>query len=116
MLPLVNTARPSSRTGSDSASFRRPAITRAVAASGQSSHRIVNSSSPSRATVSAVRSVSAQAPRDLDEQPVAGVVAEAVVDELEAVEVDAEHGQGLVAATRAPSPAARRRTRGWPAR
>ena len=50
----------------------------------------MNSSSPSRATVSAARSVRAGA-TDLDQHPVAGLVPEAVVDELEAVEVDAEH-------------------------
>ena len=37
----------------------------------------------------------AQALGDLDQQPVAGLVTEAVVDDLEVVEVEEEHGQAV---------------------
>ena len=53
---------------------------------------MANSSPPRRATVSLAAAGSRQAPADVDEQLVAGAVAEAVVDDLEAVEVEEQHG------------------------
>ena len=47
-----------------------------------------NSSPPRRPTVSEAAQLRPQPPRDLDEQLVAGIVTEAVVDELEAIEVE----------------------------
>ena len=59
----------------------------------RSSHSTVNSSPPNRATVSPGRTARAQARPSCDQQLVAGVVAEAVVDDLEPVEVEEQHGQ-----------------------
>ena len=55
-------------------------------------HSTVNSSPPKRATTSSGRIAALQAVGDGDEQPVAGRVAEAVVDHLEPVEVEEQHG------------------------
>ena len=60
--------------------------------------RIANSSPPKRATVSLAAQRVAQALGDRDEQLVAGRVAEAVVDDLEAVEVEEQHGDVAAAA------------------
>ena len=57
---------------------------------GRSSHSTVNSSPPNRATVSPGRITASSLRGDRDEELVAGVVAQAVVDVLEAVEVE-EH-------------------------
>ena len=51
----------------------------------------MNSSPPGRATTSPSRTTDLQPRRDLTQHVVAGVVAERVVDRLEAVEVDEEH-------------------------
>ena len=48
----------------------------------------------------AVADGAAQPLRDLDQQAVAGLVAEAVVDDLEVVEVEEQHGDALAAARR----------------
>ena len=58
----------------------------------------------------AVAHGAAQPVRDLDQQPVAGLVAEAVVDDLEVVEVEEEDGDAL-AASAAPRSAARNAAR-----
>ena len=66
--------------------------------------RTENSSPPWRATRVPVRGV-AEAVGDLLEELVAGVVAEEVVDLLEAVQVDGEHRQAtldVAASARAP--------------
>ena len=63
-----------------------------------SSSSTANSSPPSRATVSVSRTVALIRCADLDEQLVAGRVAEQVVDPLEAVEVAEQHGQLAAAA------------------
>ncbi len=65
---------------------------RAWRSSARSSHSTTNSSPPKRAIVSCARTVAQQATAHRDEQLVAGLVAESVVDELEAVEVDEQHG------------------------
>ena len=88
------------RTGCASAPATRRGDRRRLAARSISSQRIANSSPPSRATVSAGRSDAAQALGDRDEQHVAGGVAEGVVDELEAVEVEAQHGERAARARR----------------
>ena len=60
-----------------------------------------NSSPPMRAThVALVATAPLQALRDLDQQPVAGLVAEAVVDDLEVVEVEEQHGDAVAAPER----------------
>ena len=53
---------------------------------------MANSSPPSRATVSALRSGCCRRGPDLGQQQVADVVAERVVDVLEAIEVEQQHG------------------------
>ena len=55
-----------------------------------------NSSPPSRATASLAAQPRGRRARDLAQQLVAGVVAERVVDLLEAVEVDQQHRDVLV--------------------
>ena len=62
-----------------------------LAARRRPSSRSANSSPPSRASVSLGRMTSLKRCRDLLEQLVAGVVTEAVVDLLEAVEIDEQH-------------------------
>ena len=89
---------------------RRPAASLAPSSS------TANSSPPRRASVSLGRVTSPKRSRDLLEQLVAGVVAEAVVDLLEAVEVDEQDGQRLAASApsaRAPGRAGRGTARGW---
>ena len=92
---------------------------RSPCCSSMSSQTITNSSPPSRATVSAGRTVATSRRRERDQQRVARGVAVEVVDALEVVEVDEQHA--------APSPrrgpcapargsAARGTARGWPAR
>ena len=56
------------------------------------SRSTANSSPPNRATTSRARRQAAEPPGDGPEQVVAGGVAEAVVDRLEAVEVDEQDG------------------------
>ena len=69
----------------------RSAVSTATCGSCTSSSRIANSSPPKRAAVSAARTLAGDALRDLEQDPVAGRVAEAVVDGLEVVEVDEQH-------------------------
>ena len=71
---------------------RRSAMARRGAGPASSSVRIANSSPPSRATRSPSRT-SRDPLGDRDEQRVARGVAERVVDDLEVVEVDEEHGR-----------------------
>ena len=63
-----------------------------------SSRITANSSPPRRAAVSVGTEAALEALGDGDEQEVAGRVAEAVVDRLEVVEVDEEHGEVAVRA------------------
>ena len=86
---------PATSKGWASAARRRPAVTVASVWSSTPTHRTVNSSPPSRATRSLLAHGAAQALGDLDQQPVAGLVAEAVVDDLEVVEVEEEHRHAL---------------------
>ena len=76
-----------------------------------SSSRIVNSSPPSRAIVcspssraqvSLARRHCSSRSRERDQQLVADHVAEAVVDELEAIEVEEQHGVKRLAVALAP--------------
>ena len=60
-----------------------------------------NSSPPSRATRSSPRSSAGQAQRDVADQFVADRMAERVVDVLEVIEIDIEHG-GRTAPPRGP--------------
>ena len=61
----------------------------------------MNSSPPSRATVSLSRTQSPSRSRDIAAAVVAGLVAEGVVDDLEAVEVEQHHRNHLFAAVSA---------------
>ncbi len=89
--------------------MRRPtSAARASPAPGSSS---ANSSPPRRATRPALADRVLQARAELGEQAVAGVVAERVVEVLEAVEVDHRHGEPAVAALASSS-----RRRSWNAR
>ena len=86
----------------------RSAITRAEPRSDMCSESTTSSSPPKRATVSSARSVEATASRGEPQHLVAARVPEAVVDGLEAVEVEEEHGQrrvlALLAADRVVEP------------
>ena len=98
MLTVTNTSRPSTMNGrcelggeplgDRGGRARRPST---------SSSRIANSSPPSRATVSSGRRQAASRWPTADEELVADAVAEAVVDDLEAVEVEEEHRELLAA-------------------
>ena len=85
-----------------------------------SSISTANSSPPKRATVSPGRTEAAQPLGHLDQQLVAGGVAEAVVDLLEAVEVEEQHRPTAASAATAPASAlldpVAGTARGWPAR
>jgi hypothetical protein len=72
----------------------RSATPAATSSSSTPGRRIANSSPPKRAIVSPGRSACAQALGDDDEQLVARGVAERVVDDLELVEIDEQHGGG----------------------
>ena len=72
--------------------------TTAMCSSAMSTSSTANSSPPSRAAVSAVRSDAAQAIGGRDEHGVAGLVPVGVVDRLEVVEVDVEHDRVALAA------------------
>ena len=71
----------------------RCAISSASSVPLSSSQRTTNSSPPKRATVSPGPDLVGQPVGEVDEQLVAGAVAEAVVDDLEVVEVEEEHRQ-----------------------
>ena len=68
-----------------------------VACSSLPTWTMANSSPPSRATVSPSRTHSLQAPRHRLQQVVADRMTERVVDVLEVVEIEAQHGDLLVA-------------------
>ena len=83
---------PPRRIGRASASDTRPASA-TTASSSTFSQTTTNSSPPKRATRSPGPHRGAQPRRHLDEQLVAGGVAEGVVDDLEVVQVEEEAGQ-----------------------
>ena len=92
MLALVNTSCP--RTSNGVGQLLLDALGDAGGvrlASVMSSSRTVNSSPPSRASVSPGRMQLLEPPRDADQELVAGLVAEAVVDRLEAIEIEVQH-------------------------
>ena len=78
---------------------------------------MANSSPPKRATVSDARTASRRRSRGLAQQLVADAVAERVVDELEAVDVEEEHRAcASSAAGRGPGRAPRRSSKSVPVR
>ena len=91
-----------SENGCRSSSWIRSATRVASRASAISSRRIANSSPPRRATVSSERRQPESRSREADEELVAREVAEAVVDELEAVEVEEEDGEVVVVVAATP--------------
>ena len=93
MLASSTATTPLSVNGRSSASCRRPAISTTAARSGTPRRSTANSSPPRRASVSPRRMAARRRSRDLLEQAVAMVVAERVVDLLEAVEVDQQQGR-----------------------
>ena len=82
--------------GAASAERMRSAIASACAPSWSSSSSTANSSPPRRAAVSPGAGMR-PSPGDPDQQLVPSVVAEPVVDQLQAVEVDEEHGHPPIA-------------------
>ena len=91
---------PTSNDCSSAARSRRPAVLAVASSPGW--RTTANSSPPRRASVSSSRSSVLEARADLAQHLVAGVVAERVVELLEAVEVDQQQRQ-LVAASSAPT-------------
>ena len=91
-LVVANSSRPDSEIGSCSVATIRSANSTASLTSWMSSRTITNSSPPKRATVSDARIDVGEPLRDLNEQLVAHDVAEAVVHQLEAVEVEEQDG------------------------
>ena len=88
---------PAMSNGADSAPRMRPArIVAPVWSASRAQHGELVAADPGDEI--AVVHGAAQALGDLDQQAVAGLVAEAVVDELEVVEVQEEHGQPLLRA------------------
>ncbi len=87
----MNSSRPSITNGALRLCRTRSAITVASRGSDTSSSRSVNSSPESRATVSFGPQRRFEPARDLLQQLVAARVAEAVVDDLEAVQVQEQH-------------------------
>ena len=77
---------PTANDSSSAARRRRPAVLADASSPGW--RMTANSSPPSRASVSSLRSSVLEARADLAQHLVAGVVAERVVELLEAVEVD----------------------------
>jgi hypothetical protein len=98
MLARMVTCPPTRGKGAPRVARTRWASSRAVSRS-VSSARMANSSPPSRPTVSCSRRQLRSRP-DLAQQPVPGAVAEAVVDHLEVVQVDEEHGHAAAVAAR----------------
>ena len=86
---------PATSKGGESAARRRPAVTVASVWSSTPSaeHGELVAAEPGDQVLLA--DGAAQALGDLDQQPVAGLVAEAVVDDLEVVEVEEEDGDAL---------------------
>ena len=78
-----------------SSAIRRPMVS-APRSPSTPSHRTVNSSPPSRATVSCGRTAARIRTARLAQHVVARAVAEAVVEALEAVEVDEQHGDAAL--------------------
>lgn len=78
----------------------RSATARTSATSRTSSQTTTNSSPPTRATVSPARRRPREALRGVAQELVAGGVAEAVVDDLEAIEVDQDHAGAVVGSHR----------------
>ena len=106
----------SRRNGRSSASSTRPARAIASASFSMSSARITNSSPPRRATVSLSRISSASRSDDADQQAIAHVVAEVVVDRLELVEVDEQqrhHAASCGEGARAPGAHGPSAAAGW---
>ena len=121
MPTLAPSSRRTPATSKCAAMARRTAAATATPAAGVSTERrrIANSSPPRRATVSSSPQQARQALADLAQHLVAVVVAERVVDLLEAVEVEQHHGH---AGAGAPGDRGWRagcacgRGRGWAAR
>ena len=89
--------RSSSVIGSATASSRRRAIAEAASSPARSAHSTTNSSPPKRAITLPGRSVLAEPLGDRDHELVADRVPEAVVHDLEVVEVDEQHRDRAVA-------------------
>ena len=81
----------SMRKGASKAASSFWATMLACSRRAMSNSATTNSSPPSRATTSSVRSDLAQPAADLLQQAVADAVAQRVVDRLEAVQVDEQH-------------------------
>ena len=106
-------------TAPRSRAVRRSATSRASSMSARSSHTTTNSSPPKRTTVSLSRAPGPEAPGQLLQHPVAGRMAEAVVDQLEVVDVEEQHADPRArCARRRPGPARGGRSAGagWAAR
>ena len=120
MLAWTNSSRPSMTNGSCSASRIRSASSAGARQPTPLSTSTANSSPPSRATVSPCADTQVRSrPRHLHQQLVAAGVAQAVVDLLEPVQVEEQHGDRARRRRRAAAGRARpgRGTaRGWPAR
>ena len=101
MLAEVNTSRPPIENGALSASWIRKAMALACASSLSPFSRMANSSPPSRASASPGTQARLEAARDRDQQLVADQVAEAVVDDLEAIEIEIEHRERVADAAAA---------------
>ena len=101
MLAVTKCSLPPSTNGRVNTAAIRSAISIASCSPAMSSSRIPNSSPPKRATVSLERTACAQPRGDRDQQLVADLVAEAVVDELEAVEVEEQDARQPAAAAQA---------------
>ena len=94
-------------------------MVRAVSIDGTRSDTTTNSSPPMRASVSSGAQEALQPRGDELQEPVAGGVAEAIVDQLEVVEVEVDHRDepgGADGCARASAGAARAGACGWPAR
>ena len=106
-----------SRTGACSASMARCATLLGVLPFGASGFMTsTNSSPPTRATVSMLLTTPLQAPRHFAQQLIARAMAERIVDELEAVEVEHQHGELLRdrdRRARSPARVGRPAARGW---
>ena len=106
---------PAMKNGVSSASIRRCAVSQAAAGVGEAleQDRELVAAEPGRGVGAAEHRL--QPGRDVDEEPVAHGVAEAVVDGLERVEVDEQHRRGAIGSSAGASRGRRdRRTApGW---
>ena len=100
MLAEMLNRRPAISNGSANASATRVAIAIASSRPWMRSSSSVNSSPPSRASTSWVRITLLEPARDLREQQVADAVAERVVHDLEAVDVEVQHADRRAVALR----------------